>query len=258
MDTIVYLYRGRDREIFQIEKTVMDYCLIRVGLPLMLWKEKHPDMWQELYYLGTAVRFLGENPHWTYSAYEDFLDFLRETDDWKRNWTTPLFEDYRDYFWADKVAEQGKLDYWILLGYEDCIPTLLQKYAKRMRGIRWYLAEEGFTEPLQEWADEFYREYGLAIEFKVNPDGRRLHPSASQPVNVLDFSGDDKISACDIPRGSIWLDVCAEGHKRRTLEARNPQITYFSLKKQWEQSQKAPIILDTPHKNGYNRNVNQT
>lgn len=253
MDTIIYIYRGRNRDVFKIEKTTTDYCLIRLGLPEMLWKEPcHPEMWQELHYLQTALRFLGENPHWTYCVYEDFLDVLRETQDWKCIWKLPIFEDYTEFFWADKVMGKGKWNDWIVLGYEACIPHLLERYIKRMRSIRWYLTEDMLTDPLQSWSDKFYDEYGLAVEFRVVQSRSGLCPSSAIPVNILDCTAENKVLAGDVAKSSIWLDICAKNGKRRRLEARNPQITYFSLKKQWEQSQNAPINLDTIRKNGYN------
>lgn len=39
MNTIIYVYRGRDNAKFKIEKLdESDYCLIRLGLPVLLWK----------------------------------------------------------------------------------------------------------------------------------------------------------------------------------------------------------------------------
>lgn len=278
MDTIIYLYHGKETEKFCIEKwQEKEYCLIRFGIPSILWqnistweaeekeeenprkrkhgfrrsrKEKrilHPLL-EELSVQQTALSLLGDNPHWTYCVYEDFLREKIDTGLWHECWKLPLFREYQDLIWAEELMKYGVWDSLFILGYAPCVTELLYKYAGKLRNVKWILKPEQFEEPVQEFVEEVYEEYGLVISLQLlepNEHWASVRLKTAIPVNVLDFTGEEKVSAYDLAGGSVWLDMDSLAGKEWRMKTRNPQITYCSLKKQWAQ-------LDTIGKNRYN------
>lgn len=261
-----------------------EYCLIRLGVPMLLWQnlrrvegnqeevqenamekvtEKATGIMQEnverllaeLPCIQTALCFLGNNPNWTYCAYEGTLREKIDMEIWQQYWDIPEFAEYHVYPWVGMMMEKAVCDRYLILGYAPCLGKILCGHAEKMRSATWYLQQEQYTQAVQNFVEDFYQEYGLAIELHVlgeDESWRKVHPSSQAPVNVLDFSGEEKLSACNVAKGSIWLDMDSLEGKSRRMETRNPQITYFSLKKLWKQRQKERILLDTISKNRYN------
>lgn len=144
---------------------------------------------------------------------------------------------------------------YILLGYADCLPRIMREYSKSLRSVKWFLKEAQYAPWVEELTEDFPVEYGLAIEVHLLADREswlRACPSSEMPVSVLDFTGEEKLSACELAEGSVWLDMDSLDGKCRRIETRNPGVSYFSLKKLWKQRQKEAICLDTIGKNGYN------
>ncbi len=211
-------------------------------------QEKLRPLLEELSEQQTALCLLGDNPHWTYCVYEDFLWDKIDTMLWREYWRIPVFCEYHDYIWAEELMQYAVRDTLLILGYAPCVGQLLRKHAVKLRSVRWILKPEQYTEAVQDFQDEFYEEYGMVIAIQVLEPGEewvRVRPSAVTPVNILDFSGEEKLSACDVIQGSVWLDMDSLEGKERRMEGRSPQISYFSLKKQWAH-------LDTIGKNRYN------
>lgn len=342
MDTIIYLYHSREAQKYSIEKwQEKEYCLIRLGIPVPLWKNLHlleqgleeskdaerfedgvksgsgsgkatesertlqksikpkwfagkkrkrkrqkleetlqaglaeqgtqltqekqeqrlrrqeerqklqkeiKPLLDELSELQTALCLLGDNPHWTYCVYEDYLREKIDTKLWWECWKLPEFREYHEFVWAEALMQSATKDSFLILGYAPCVGTILNRHATKTRNVKWIMKPEQYTEAVQEFIEAFYQEYGLAISVQLLEEGEewiRFRPSGVMAVNVLDFSGEEKLSACDVGKGSIWLDMDSLEGKERRIETRCPQIAYFSLKKQWSH-------LDTIHKNRYN------
>lgn len=301
MDTIIYLYHSREPRRFIIEKwQEKEYCLIRVGIPELLWKnlktlekcdkqslqlhDKRMDrkarrrkrrkpamvskmaqaesvqrcenkeqqeaavLLQELAELQTALCLLGGNPYWTYCVYEDFLFERIDTKLWRECWRLPGFAEYHETVWVEELLTYATKDAFLILGYAPCIGNILNRHAVKMRSVRWILKPEQYTEAVQQFIDTFYEEFGLVISLQVSEPGEewvKLRPFSAAPINVLDFTQEEKLSACDVAKGSIWLDMDSLEGKERRMESRCPQIAYFSLKKLWSH-------LDTIGKNRYN------
>lgn len=245
-----------------------EYCLIRLGVPALLWQnlrrtegeqetmqENVRKLLAELPCIQTALCFLGNNPNWTYCAYEGALREKLDMEIWQQYWSIPEFEEYYLYPWVGILMEQAVCDRYLILGYAPCLGKILLGHAERIRSVTWYLRQEQYTQAVQNFVEDFYQEYGLAIELHILEEDEswvKVHPSSTVSVNVLDFSGEEKLSACNVAKGSIWLDMDSLEGKSRRIETRNPQITYFSLKKLWKQRQKESILLDTISKNRYN------
>lgn len=324
MNTIIYLYHSREITKFITEKwQEEDYCLIRLGIPMLLWKnlkeaenkktsaeeqtsgmsesqeqtkkpfrrrlkvffgrrrKKEPEqsfeqtgalkqsddaekemetlrnrlveLMEELRELQIALCLLGNNPYWTYCVCEDYLREKIDTACWRKYWAIPEFEDYHEYMWVRKLMQNTIPGHYMVLGYADCLPEILCENAAKMRSFKWFLQEKEHTQEVQDFIEDFYEEYGLAVEVRtVKEEWVGVRPSSAVPVNVLDFTREEKLSAWDVADGSIWLDMDSMDGKNRRMEARNPKVSYFSLKKQWKQRQKEGFHLDTINKNGYN------
>lgn len=269
MNTIIYLYHGREHEKFIAEKwQESDYCLIKLGLPTLLWKgmkaesneagntkpesDERRKLWEELKDWQVALLLLGGNPYWTYCVYEDYLRERICADIWNRHWVIPEFEEYHESMWVEKLIPHTIPGHYMILGTADCLPRLLCENVKKMRSVKWFLKKEQYTSELQSFIEDFYEEYGLAVEVHMVEDWIRVRPGSPVPVNILDFTGEEKLSACDVAAGSIWLDMDSVDGKNRRIEVGSPQISYFSLKKQWKQRQKEVYHLDTLNKNRYN------
>lgn len=349
MNTIIYIYRGRDDASFKIEKLdEQDYCLIRLGIPVLLWKnlkqldkEKQdrpgvaateeqqegmageysverkgccirrkgkillrmehftskcrsilkrnrmgeaqeipgPDAFpqeavsrealsdeaetqealreeilqlqvtalvDELQMLQTALCLLGGNTYWTYTVYEERLRTNIDTSSWWDAWKIPEFENYGQPLWVEKIVSQGDFPNLLILGQSYCIWDLLVRNARRLRSVKWYLLQREYTGEAEAFIDSFYEEYGLAIEVHLldeKKDWCRVCFHCREPVKVLDFTGEEKVSACGVIKGSIWLDMNAMDGKAARMEVRNQGIRYFSLKKLWSQLQKPANAL---------------
>lgn len=216
----------------------------------------------------TALRLLADNPNQIFCVYEDSLRKELEKEEvrklWSAHWEITEFKDYREWKWAEKLIVHAKYHHYVILGKAPCVPDILYSYCRWMRSVRWLLTEEDFSVDVQEFLNDFYKETGLAIETElvlaedtgmvsklseidmekskmtecIRPYAR-VYLTASRPVNVIDFSGEEKISACGIPQGSIWLDMDSQEGKCRRMEVRTPGVHYFSLKQRWKQQKKS-------------------
>ncbi|MCM1045173.1 MAG: hypothetical protein NC417_06660 [Candidatus Gastranaerophilales bacterium] len=153
------------------------------------------------------------------------------------------FTDYREEKWVERLMPYAVKPHFVVLGNAECLPYVLPRYARRMKGLRFVLRETDITEALEELLEELLLEYGIAaniLPLEEQSDYRRLQMLCPFPCNVLDFSGEEKISSSIVPPGSIWLDFSADWEKWRRMELRGGSVRYVSLKKEWKQAQKEP------------------
>lgn len=267
MDTIIYLYHSTEIEKYCIEKwNERDYCLIRLGIPCNLWQNlkaweeqakkerkgrkgfRRNPLLEELSIQQTALSLWEDNPYETYCVYENFLWEKIDTKLWWKYWRLPQLQEYHDLIWAEELMQYGIWNSLLILGNAPCVTQLLYKYAGRLRTVKWILRQEQYTETLQDFLEDFYEEYGLMVDCQVLKPGEHwaaVRPKSVLPVTVLDFTGEEKISAYDLVAGSVWLDMDSLDGKEWRMKVRNPHIAYYSLKKQW-------ACLDTIGKNRYN------
>lgn len=222
-------------------------CSKRKGKQLA---EQQPlnGVWQELCEQQTALCFLGDHPYETYCVYERSLWEKIDTVFWREYWQIPHFREYHGSVWVEELVQHALCDSWLIIGYAPCIGTILRERATKLREVRWILKPQQYTEAVQEFLDELYEEFGMVIGVQIlepETEWYRVRLQTVSPVNVLDFSGEEKLSVCDVAKGSIWLDMDSLEGKQRRMEVRSPQITYISSKKLWAN-------LDTIGKNRYN------
>ena len=156
---------------------------------------------------------------------------------WRKHFPLEEFQGYAQRFWVRQVFSQGaglpaSPPHFVILGTAPGLPEVLEAHARRMKSLRWFLLEAEWGEELSAFVEDFYTEYGLAIELRLLEDGaalKRLRLFCGEPVIVVDFT---------VPEGSVWLDMFSVEEKRRRILARGKDITYFSMKEIWKNAQK--------------------
>ena len=160
---------------------------------------------------------------------------------WQQYWQIPEFDAYLQPRWVEPLLENAMLHHFVVLGYAECAPAVIIYCARRMKSLRWILQEKDCTEELQDFVDDFYGDYGLAATLQPLPGGRafaRLLLVSKEPVCVLDFTGEARISPGGIAKGSIWIDFQSVEEKARRVLERQEGISYFSLKEIWKRAGK--------------------
>lgn len=184
-------------------------------------------------------------------VYEDSLRFLTEGGGeaalcWKQVWDIREFGDYKKLRWVLPLLEYAEYSDFILLGMADCIPEMLEKLARRMKSLRWYLDREELEEKAQDWAEDFYEEYGLAVTMQGLTGRnafRQLKLQSGTPVCVLDFTEEGTVYAGSLARGSIWLDFASADEKAGRMCRQAPEVCYMSLKRYWgAKTKRKPIF----------------
>lgn len=165
---------------------------------------------------------------------------------WRKYLPLEEFHGYTERFWMEQVFYQGvrlsaSPPHFVILGTAPGLPDVLEAHARRMKSLRWVLLEAEWDEELSAFVEDFYTEYGLAIELQLLEDAaalRRLRLFCGEPVNVVDFTGESYMAVSAAPEGSVWLDMLSVEEKRRRILARGKNITYFSMKEIWKNAQK--------------------
>ncbi len=165
---------------------------------------------------------------------------------WRKYLPLEEFQGYAQRFWVRQVFSQGaglpaSPPHFVILGTAPGLPEVLEAHARRMKSLRWFLLEAEWGEELSAFVEDFYTEYGLAIELRLLEDGaalKRLRLFCGEPVIVVDFTGESYMAVPAVPEGSVWLDMFSVEEKRRRILARGKDITYFSMKEIWKNAQK--------------------
>lgn len=120
-----------------------------------------------------------------------------------------------------------------MIGYRDCLEELLGRNARDIKELTWILSEAVYTQKVRDILTDVFDEYGLAIQVQVVKMPYAYLSadlSCKYPVNILDFSMQDKIPTAGIARGSCWLDMASMEEKRRRIAVRNLGIEYYSMR----------------------------
>lgn len=167
---------------------------------------------------------------------------------WQRYFDQREFTDYSGRFWVEQLMPEAVLPHFVILGTAACIPEVIEKYADRMKSLKWILPEAGCTEEVQEFVEDFYIESGLAVSLQTISDAgefRKLRRICALPSNILDFTEEPNINISGAAPGSIWLDMQSMEEKRRRILGRSGEIAFFSMKEKWKYAQrrcKAPVL----------------
>lgn len=176
-------------------------------------------------------------------GYGDNMLFYEDSpaaDDWLREvLPLPEFEGYLQRTWVRRLLSRAVNPHFVVLGNVPYLHELLGELAPRMKSVLWIAPDLTYQEQLEEFAEDFYQEYGLAIRLYFLPDNgtyaqmRIPEDRYREPVTVLDFTGDKYIPSFEPLEGSVWLDMASVLEKERRIEARRLKAAYISLKKQW-------------------------
>lgn len=167
---------------------------------------------------------------------------------WKKQFAWEEFQGYCDWFWAEKLMPRAVHAHYVVLGIAPCIYGLLEDNAHKMKSLYWILPEAECDQEFWDFAEDFYTEYGLAIELHTcgsRDEFRKLRLTRSCPVNVIDFAGDICFRTDGVAPGSVWLDMLSRDEKRYRISGRPGGIGYISLKEEWKHIQrlcKAPDL----------------
>lgn len=196
-------------------------------------------------------------------VYEDSLCFLTDGGGeaarcWSALWNVPEFHAYTSLRWARPLLTYAGHADFIILGTADCIPAVLAQLARHMKSLQWYIRAEDNEENVQNWAEDFYEDSGLAAGVRKLVDAqdfRTLDIDSGVPVCVLDFTEETKTFAGKLAKKSIWLDFASVEEKGRRIARQAAEIEYMSLKKYWGAKTKvkaSSYFLDSMGKSGYN------
>ncbi len=139
------------------------------------------------------------------------------------------------------MFRRATLPHFIILGTAEGIFPIIEAYAARMKSLRWILTEAEYDQDLADFVEDFYTEYGLAIELELLEDVaalKRLRLFCKEAVNMVDFTGEAYMAAQAVPEGSIWLDMFSVEEKKRRILARDKKVAYISMKELWKIAQK--------------------
>lgn len=168
---------------------------------------------------------------------------------WQKHFQGEAFRGYGQRFWVEQLLPQAVHPHFVILGTAPCLFDVIEKWAGRMKSLRWILEETDCDEELLGFVEDFCTEYGLAIMLEPLQGAvalKRLRLTCLQPVNVLDFTGEAYMGASDIPKGSVWLDMFSVEEKQRRIMARYTGITYVSLKEKWKTVQRRCVCPKLP------------
>ena len=160
---------------------------------------------------------------------------------WKESWQFPEFDAFFQPQWVEPLLAYARLHHFVVLGTAPCMSLVLSGCARRMKSLKWFLQEEACTEALQDLVEDFYDEYGLAIDPHLL-EGKRVYSrlllEVAEPVCVLDFSGEPNVPVSGLARGSIWIDFASVEEKARRISERGEGIAIFSMKEIWKRAGK--------------------
>lgn len=170
---------------------------------------------------------------------------------WQQCFQFPEFDAYLKPQWVEHLLENARLHHYVVLGAAESVSAAILQCAPRMKSLRWFLQERDCGQKIQDFVENFYEEYGLAVTLQPLEGERafsRLLLETVEPVCVLDFTGEPRIPSGGLAQGSVWLDFCSVEEKARRMTERGEGVFYFSVKETWKRA----ASLDTKGKNEYN------
>lgn len=161
---------------------------------------------------------------------------------WQQSFPFPEFSAYLQPQWVECLLENARLHHYVVLGTAHSVSTAILHCASRMKSLRWFLQESDCGQEVQDFVEDFYEEYGLAVTLQPLEGERafsRLLLETLEPVCVLDFTGESRIPAGGLARGSVWLDFCSVEEKARRMMEKGDGVSYFSIKEIWKRAGKS-------------------
>ena len=273
MDTIIYLEyvscnvqdgQGTCNYVLK-EHLIRDYRLIKIQVRETLGKKTVRKVHWDLFSIGKRLRYRRDerlqNQRHSYMSGQlrlELAESLEERDEvylyydesvkadsWVRN-VLPFaeFSDYLKWDWVQRILPKAPNHHFLVLGDAPCVKEVLWMLASHMKSVLWVAPDIEAEDMLEDFAEEFYQETGLAIRLQFLPPGttygQLVIPEnfSKEPVAVLDFTEGRHIPRYMPPRGSMWLNMSAGTDKEHRIRARGLSCEVISLRKQWK---KAPL-----------------
>ena len=273
MDTIIYLEyvscnvqdgQGTCDYVLK-EHLIRDYRLIKVQVRETLGKKTVRKVHWDIFSIGQRLRYRMEerlqNQKRSYMGGQlrlELAQYLEERDEvflcydesvkadsWVRG-VLPFseFADYLQWDWVVRLLPEVYNHHFLVLGDVPCMKEVLWELAPRMKSVLWVAPDIEAEDVLEDFAEAFYQETGLAIRLQfLTPGttyGQLVIPErfSREPVAVLDFLEGRYIPRYFPPQGSVWLNMTSETDKEHRIRARGLSCDIKSLRKQWK---KAPL-----------------
>lgn len=150
------------------------------------------------------------------------------------------FDAYLRRDWVYRLLEEACYPHFVVLGDVPYSKELLWRLAPCMKSILWIAPDRSAEEELEDFAEDFYQETGLAIRLQFLPAdstyGQLVIPEyqMKEAVNIVDLTEEKYIPRLETPKGSIWFNCASNLDKERRIEARRLSCRVISLRKQWK------------------------
>lgn len=185
---------------------------------------------------GYLTAKAGGDGTWWYVCGEG-LERCAVWDVWLTFFKGEKFEGWQRRFWLERLLPCACHSRLIILGSCEDIFGLIENLARKIKSLRWFLAEEDCDSEVHDFVEDFYIEYGLAISLQTVSGKnafRKLRLVCQEPADILDFTREAYMPLWEIARGSVWLDTYSLEEKRRRITGRDMGIEYVSLREIWE------------------------
>lgn len=150
------------------------------------------------------------------------------------------FDAYLERDWVYRLMEEAGHPHFVVLGDVAYSKELLWRFAPYMKSLVWIAPDRAAEEELEDFAEEFYQETGLAIRLQFLPMdttyGQFVIPEymVKEAVNIVDLTEGKHVPRFEPPKGSTWLCCAADSDKEHRIEARRLSCSVISLRKQWK------------------------
>ena len=148
----------------------------------------------------------------------------------------PEFDGYMEFRWIARVLPYATQEHFLALGTTGCIGQVFEWLAPRMKSLMWIVPDYTYKAQAETIAEMLYEEYGLAVDLRFLTEGAvyaRIQISGkylTEPMNVLDFTGEKYVPPLALAPGSVWLDLAAVEEKERRIRGRRMPVEYVSLR----------------------------
>ncbi len=148
----------------------------------------------------------------------------------------PEFQAYQEFRWIDRLLPYAGQEHFLALGTVGCIGQVLERLAPRMKSLLWIVPDYTYKAQVETVAERLYEEFGLAVDLRFLPEGAvfsRVRISGkylTEPLNLLDFTGEKYVPPLTLAPGSVWLDLGAVEEKEKRIKGRRMPVAYVSLR----------------------------
>lgn len=138
--------------------------------------------------------------------------------------------------WLRPLLTVAKNEHFLALGTTGCIRQVFMELAPRIKSLLWIVPDYTYKAQVEEIAEFLYEEYGLAVDLRFLPEGAvfaRVQINGkylTEPLNVLDFTGEKYVPSLTLQPGSVWLDASAMEEKEKRIKGRRMPVEYISLR----------------------------